>query len=216
MDQDEWKDCEDPWPMMKHLLSMSYTPSKRKTRLFVCGVVRIMEGYNPMNPERAAVVEACEKVANGLSCQWGKGDRALKKAERSIDVVWGWTWLACQPDKHLNRGIESTFRQMRGNAGSFYRQEEVAQLLRDTFGDPFSKIQTSGKSKWLPDIVSMAQAVYEERAGDATLDALRLSILADALEENNSPPNHQIIQQLRCGLQLYRGTWSIDLILGRE
>ena len=50
---------------------------------------------------------------------------------------------------------------------------------------------------WLtPTAYSMAQAAYEERCEDGTLDAVRLSILADALEEAGCD-NEELMRHLR-------------------
>jgi hypothetical protein len=98
-------------------------------------------------------------------------------------------------------------------------QEEAAEaswqchLLRDLVRRrhaPFSLAPA-----WLTPIVSsLAQAAYDERRlpyGD--LDGLRLSVLADALEEAGA--SDEILTHLRSPSPHVRGCWALDLILGR-
>ncbi len=159
--------------------------SDRKLRLFACAVARLLESSHP---EREAVIEACEQVADGKECQWGSGTTGLIRARQSIQAVWGWVW--CATAENISLGLAETLHQMRGNAGSFYRQEEVAALLRDIVGTPFrpvtlpkvpvgsptawtpaSTTATPSVSQWhacpwlTPQVLSLARAAYEERPG---------------------------------------------------
>jgi hypothetical protein len=91
--------------------------------------------------------------------------------------------------------------------------EERAQtdLLRDIFGTlPFESPRVD--SRWqIPQIVSLAQAGYEERAlPSGHLDPTRLAILADALEEAGCA-NAGVLGHLRLPGAHVRGCWVVDL-----
>jgi hypothetical protein len=64
-----------------------------------------------------------------------------------------------------------------------------------------------------PTAVSLAQATYDERLPSGELDAVRLSILADALEDAGA--SGDLLDHLRSAGPHVRGCWAIDLILGK-
>lgn len=96
-----------------------------------------------------------------------------------------------------------------------------------------------------PLVVSLAQAAYDHRAADGTLEPDRLMILSDALEEAGFPTHvsitlcccgsprdgthdhnscgppidetteHPLLAHLRKGRH-WRGCWAVDIILGKE
>jgi hypothetical protein len=68
---------------------------------------------------------------------------------------------------------------------------------------------------WLtPTVLSLAQAAYEERLQDGTLDPVRLAILADALEEVGADAD--LLVHLRSTPIHYPRCWALNLILGKE
>ena len=89
-------------------------------------------------------------------------------------------------------------------------KEEKAQcvLARDIFANPFRPLtfQPSWRSATA---VSLAQAIYDERAFD------RLPILADALEDAGCD-NADLLDHLRSPGPHVRGCWALDLILGKK
>ncbi|MBL8793520.1 MAG: hypothetical protein JNM56_06430 [Planctomycetia bacterium] len=90
------------------------------------------------------------------------------------------------------------------------RQEYAVQcgLLRDIFGNPFRPITID--AAWLTStVVSLAQAIYNERAFD------RLPILADALEDAGCD-NADILNHCRQPGEHIRGCWCVDLLLGKQ
>jgi hypothetical protein len=93
--------------------------------------------------------------------------------------------------------------------------EVLARLLRDIFGNPFRAVAVN--PTWLtPTVTSLATAAYEERSlPSGELDAARLAILADALEEAGCSDT-TILDHLRSTGPHVRGCWSVDLLLGRE
>lgn len=61
----------------------------------------------------------------------------------------------------------------------------------------------------------LAQAAYDDRRADGTLDPTRLMVLADALEEAGCADT-EILGHLRGPGPHVRGCWALDLILGRS
>jgi hypothetical protein len=91
-----------------------------------------------------------------------------------------------------------------------------ASLLRDIFGlIPFRPLTLS--PAWqTPTVLSLAQAAYENRIlPGGTLDAERLAVLADALEEAGCS-DAEILGHLRGDGPHWRGCWVVDLVMGRS
>lgn len=81
-------------------------------------------------------------------------------------------------------------------------------LLRDIIGNPFRPITLD--PAWLTsNVVSLAQAIYNDRAFD------RMPILADAIEEAGCT-NPDILQHCRQPGVHVRGCWVVDLLLDKE
>ena len=89
-----------------------------------------------------------------------------------------------------------------------------ADIFRELFGNPFAPI--SIRPAWsTPTVTNLAQAAYEERAlPSGKLDAARLAVLSDALEEAGCD-NADILNHLRSSGPHVRGCWAVDLLLGK-
>jgi hypothetical protein len=86
-------------------------------------------------------------------------------------------------------------------------------LLRDIFGNPF-RPATFDPAWPAGPVPGLAQAAYIERLlPSGELDRARLTILADALEENGASPD--ILAHLRSPGPHVRGCWVVDLCTGR-
>jgi hypothetical protein len=86
--------------------------------------------------------------------------------------------------------------------------ELSCDILRDIFGNPFRPVTVN--SAWLTaTVVSLAQAIYDERAYD------RLPILADALEDAGCD-NAEILNHCRQPGEHVRGCFVVDLLLGKR
>ena len=82
-------------------------------------------------------------------------------------------------------------------------------LLRCIFGDPFPPVVTFDP-RWLnPDVVKLAEGIYEERAFD------QMPILGDALEEAGCH-DPEILEHCRSADEHLRGCWALDLVLGKS
>jgi hypothetical protein len=103
------------------------------------------------------------------------------------------------------------------NRGKARSREEAFQchLLRDIVGNPFQPVTLD--PGWLtPTVKVLAEAAYEERALPlGELDAARLGVLADALEDAGCG-NADLLGHLRGPGPHVRGCWALDLLLGRS
>jgi hypothetical protein len=88
-------------------------------------------------------------------------------------------------------------------------------LLREVVGNPFRPVTVA--PAWLtPTVKGLASAAYEERVQPSCeLDAARLGVLADALEEAGCD-NGDILAHCRGPGPHVRGCWVVDLLLGKE
>src|SRR5262249_39641951 len=100
-------------------------------------------------------------------------------------------------------------------AGQAAGQQPQAALLRDLFGNPFRPV-TLDPGWQTPQVVALAQDAYDNRTLPAgMLDAARLAVLADALEEAGCT-DAGIVGHLRGPGPHYRGCWVVDMLLGKE
>jgi hypothetical protein len=94
-----------------------------------------------------------------------------------------------------------------------------ASILRDLFGPlPFRPVPID--PAWLTrkdgTVRRLAEATYSERSLPAGhLDAARLGVLADALEDAGCS-DADILNHCRAPGVHVRGCWVIDLVLGKE
>src|SRR5262245_56756251 len=88
-------------------------------------------------------------------------------------------------------------------------------LLRCVFGNPFRP--RTPEPAWLtPTVVALARAAYEERLlPSGELNAIRLAVLADALEEDGCAAD-TILDDLRGPGPHVRGCYLLDALLGKE
>jgi len=102
---------------------------------------------------------------------------------------------------------------------SFYPEPDESGaemvILHDIFGNPFRP--TALDPAWrTPTVTALATAAYEDRHLPAgMLDADRLAVLADALEEAGCD-NADILDHCRDGGPHVRGCWVVDLLLGKR
>jgi hypothetical protein len=91
-----------------------------------------------------------------------------------------------------------------------------ANLLRDIFGPLPFRALSSDDSPRTPTVLNLAQAIDEERdARNGRLDASRLAVLADALEEAGCT-NAEMLNHCRDKSPHVRGCWVLDLLLERS
>jgi hypothetical protein len=95
----------------------------------------------------------------------------------------------------------------------------LGDLMRDVFGNPF-RLPQAVDPAWLAwnrgTVARLAQAAYEERdPATGTLDAARLAVLADAVEEAGCT-DAELLAHLRSPGPHVRGCRSLDAVLGRS
>ena len=112
-------------------------------------------------------------------------------------------WQATCPPK-----LERPWEKNRQAALVWSRERRTqCRLVRDIF-NPFRPIRLN--PTWqTPEVVSRAQAIYDDRAFD------RLPILADALEEAGCH-RPDILTHCRQPGEHVRGCWVLDLLLGKS
>jgi hypothetical protein len=100
---------------------------------------------------------------------------------------------------------------------SLYDVEHAAQaeLVRDLFWDPLGRHAGPFLLNGNPDLLLLARAAYDERRlPEGTLDAGRLAVLADALEESGCT-DAGLLGHLRSPGPHVRGCHALDLVLGK-
>lgn len=179
MTEAEWLAGADAYQMM--LRGPIGEVSPRKLRLFPCAVARRLWGRLNREEVRRAV-ELAELVADGHAPDHEletayfaaltperdpQGNLAASIAANSADPDAWHATMSCAGNAHMT-GL--------GKAG-------VVAILREVFGNPFRVVSLD--RGWLtPDAAALARSVYEEHTlPGGELDAMRLAILADMLEE---------------------------------
>jgi hypothetical protein len=216
MDETTWLNCTDPQRLLGFLKGKA---SNRKLRLFAVACCRRIWHLLPDERTRAAV-EVEEQYADGTATE-GELEAAANAAVAAASEI-GWPDLAVWPtfpDQEETGYLWEGIGQVVGNttmaAGGDAECKPQCILLRDLLGNPFRSFVLD--RIWLtPDVVRLARTAYEERVPPTmTLDADRLAVLADALEEAGCT-DAVILAHLREPNPHVRGCWAIDLLLGKE
>jgi hypothetical protein len=206
-------------------------PLDRKLRLFMVACCRrvwdAFEVYEEDWGRQEAVVVA-EELADGLADEEQREDAFGELTDGSPhrgadccsnaavgefdepDAAVGWSIIAT--DEAALRAVREDYE----NSTEIQKAERAVQadLLRCIVGDP-SRGGAFDPAWRTPTVTSIAQAAYDERQMPAgTLDAARLAILADALEEAGA--TSELLAHLRSAGPHVRGCWALDLILGKQ
>ena len=203
MTEAEWVACTDPTPMLGFLWGNA---SDRKLRLSAAACSR--RGWGRISAPGRAAVEVAEAFADGLA-----GPAELRAARQACKFAGGdAAWYAAAS----RAAIAARNAALSAQAGADPTPERAAQaaLLRCVFGNPFRPV-TLDPALRTPTVVALAQAAYDERQLPAgTLDAQRLAVLVDALEEAGADP--AIVGHLRSDGPHVRGCWALDLVIDRQ
>jgi hypothetical protein len=200
MTEQEWLECADPTLMLEFLRGKA---SDRKLRLFNVACYRHIWDIL-INERSRQAVEIAERAADNRATD--EECRAIRRLpEAQIDDAVTWTTWARQASI------------MGGSAAKSWLANEIAakaervaqcRLLREVSGNPFRPATVD--PTWLtPTVVSLATAIYAERAFD------RLPILADALEDAGCD-NADLLNHCRQPGEHVRGCWALDLVLRKE
>jgi len=200
MTEQEWLACNDPLRMLRFLRA---EPNARKPLLLACACVSRIQAMLDDHARRWVAV--AEAVADGKidvgklpdeSCETalsGLVDNGMAHAVMDIFMVgWQLSESELQP----------------GDASWALERCKQALVVREIFGNPFRPIPAN--TSWLTStVVTLAQAIYDERAFD------QLPILADALEDAGCG-NADILNHCRQPGEHVRGCWLVDLLLGKQ
>jgi hypothetical protein len=211
----KWRAGTDPDQMIGRAGALA---TQRKRRLFCAACCRRI--YALLDEEGRQALEAAERYAEeGISQEEAAAAKESYFGRRSeppavVAVLAaraaGWGGAAAT----AARAIATRDAQN----DSAFPLERVFQchLLRDIFGPlPFRTVAIA--ADWLtPTVLQIAQAAYEHRQlPGGELDAPRLAILSDALEDAGCD-NAELLGHLRGSGPHVRGCWALDLVLGKE
>jgi hypothetical protein len=215
---------------------------RRKLRLFACACCRhFWEALGDGRSRRA--VELSEQHAEGRAGQeeLAKARSAAEAAKAATpDPASRAAWIAsgAAADAAMDGPLEVVVRLVLSQTGlavraltgegtcaspaglaalqELYRRQ--CDLLCCFFGNPFCPPAPLAPSllKWNGGAaVKLAQAIYEERLSPSGhLDATRLAVLADVLEEAGAT-DAQLLGHLRSAGPHARGCFAVDAVLGR-
>jgi hypothetical protein len=229
MTEREWNDCTNQRSMLEFLRGKG---SDRKLRLFAVACCRRI--WDLLRDERSRqAVEMTERYLEGLV-----GEKELQAAR---DLAWAVIEDrdARYTDPHYAAEAMATTRAGNGPEAAWYSANLTdhkigvalsdagnqlfaapriahCDILRDIFGPlPFRPVLL--EPSWrTATVVSVAQAAYEERElPSGLLDAGRLAVLADALEDQGCS-EAEILNHLRSPGPHVRGCWAVDEVLGSK
>jgi hypothetical protein len=201
MTEAEWLDGNDPEAMLDFL---GRKAGGRKLRLFAAACARRSFDWLSCKPLALEVVRMAELLADG---QASRTD--LQKARRALSGS-------------MPVGLVWTARAKPADAARFWAQNQrlgarqlCADVLREILGNPFRPVRLAPAWR-TPTVLSLAQAAYDERLlPSGHLDPVRLSVLADGLEDA-SCCEQTVLDHLRHPGPHAPGCWPVDLLLARK
>jgi hypothetical protein len=236
MDEQEW--LKSPFPR-RFINCLEHLKSRRKLLLFACLCARRVWHLLPDARTRRAV-ETLELHADGLATReelraaaegaW----QADEESHAALPPPHSPLWQAGGEDEATRcyfcghqicmalwdvvTGQEARYVAL--DAGDAALPEVgddplLTQQLSELFGNPFRAVCIDPAWR-TPTAVTIAQAAYEESSPHGgPLDADRLSILADALEDAGCT-DPDILSHCRGPGPHVRGCWVVDLLLAKE
>jgi hypothetical protein len=231
MTEAEWLAATDPQPMLKFLEGRT---SDRKLRLFAVACLRIRWSPN-IDDDRPTVNEGCSGTLREVE-RYLEGEATLEGLRGCFDFrdfdsdEVGWHLLASRPPFKASTAAalasqaasagatrETTYNgvmKVRGFVGL-----KQCALLRCIFGYPGSPGPPLDPV-WITwndgTVRTLAESVYKERAiPEGALDAARLGVLADALEDAGCT-DAELLGHLRGQGPHVRGCWALDHVLAKK
>jgi hypothetical protein len=236
MTETEWATCDRAWPMLEYLDGQV---SDRKVMLFSVACLRRIWHLLTDDRSRTLVDATERFVDDPVPDEWCRAYEtfyAAYEAGELKDGVLGNTHEAVENAAH--RGImaaltvairaadavgfvagaavpvatpdECSPREKTAAWEGAAKAEQViqARLLRDIIGNPFRPCRLD-RSRLTPQVVQLAEAIYDERAFD------RLPELAQALDEA-ACAEQAILEHCRQPGPHVRGCWVLDLLVAKE
>lgn len=176
MTRNEWLTCDDPERMQEWLVGTNgiCVVSDRKLRLLAVACCR-SPGVWPLigDGPGGRFIAAAARFADRLMSPRDFHDMHRHAGELS-------SGCGGMDTGALAHRIDSMLSKLRHRA---VPMAPLADLAREVIGDPWWPPVTMAAGLLSGPALSLAQAAYEELSPGGTLDPVRLSILADALEE---------------------------------
>jgi len=211
MEEAEWLASDDARPMLEHLRSKA---SDSKLRLWGCACCRSVWHLLPGEWSRHAV-EVAERYVDGMATS-ADLDLAWQKAAPAIPLRRGAAMYGVTDAARV-----CALPSISAHVGRWKEFDEVlnprsqAALLRDVFANPFRPVLLD--PAWLTaDVVQLARAASNERLrSSGELDAQRLQVLADALEDAGCT-NGDVLGHLRAPGMHVPGCFVVDVLTRRK
>jgi hypothetical protein len=236
MTETQWLNCASATQPVFRWLSRK--GSSRKFYLAGAAAIRHITAWLP-DPRSLAAIEVIERFADGeataeeretayqAALQVGFGaDSPLREQQFPIGQVPTETWRRTHAAMAASYMIATNLiKAWRCTYNAMYYALMTAKrgtmnpwqaaLLRDIFGNPFNP--TRANPAWqTATLVSLAQSAYTERElPSGRLDAQRLAVLADGLEEAGCT-EIALLEHLRSPGEHFRGCWALDLVLRKK
>ena len=184
--------------------------SVRKLRLFMCACYRriwpfLEESYREWLVLMEKLVEEGEVTAEereslGLE---GDTDQKVESLGRMVDE-------AIEPCGNFVADAFPEIVDEDGDSIVYLAQKEAeCDMLREIVGNPYRKVEFSGK-KWVtPEVVRFAEVIYEHRAFEFMPE------LGDTLQQAGCE-EREVLEHCLNGCSHVRGCWVVDGILGKE
>jgi hypothetical protein len=202
MTEAEWLQATDPEPMLEFLRGKA---SDRKLLLFAAACQRRIWHFLEAGDTGRSLVEALEPYADGLTARASLPEWLRGADPRAVATI------SCRDAALSSARL--------GLVVAAEEQGEQADVVRDTFADPFRPAPAADPA-WLAwngrTVPQLAGDAYEHRAlPSGHLDPARLALLADALEDAGCG-EAELLAHLRGPGPHVRGCWALDLVLGKE
>jgi nucleoid-associated protein YgaU len=228
MTEAEWLAATDPQGMLAFLGGRA---NGRKLRLFAAACCWQLKGL--LKDERCwHALGVSEQFADG--CATPRQIAAAEREAREAAASMAWEaqvtmTLQQYAAKDASRAVEAAVRRRLdpGRVAALaraafvstpYQPKNQCPLLRDLFGHLFHAASAVNPDwlTWNGDTArKLAESAYSERTRyEGTLDAARLGMLADALEDADCTLA-ELLAHLRGPGPHVRGCWALDLVLGR-
>jgi hypothetical protein len=242
MTEAEWLACDKPERMLGYLRGRA---SERKLRLFAVAAVRpavrwlihatstqalevgekVAEGVcgsEALDSIHRAAWDLFPLGLRGYGTHHVSATRAAartveKQAYRAADLTKN-EIVSLFAEMAEEEGVSEDERERLYFAGRRRVEARLACLLREVFGNPYRPVTLpSAVLNWQHATVSrVARAAYDDRQlPEGTLDATRLALLADALEDAGCTLA-DLLGHLRGPGTHVRGCWALDLALGKS
>jgi hypothetical protein len=225
MTEREWNACTDPQKMLSFLREREGSP--RKLLLFACACFRrfapsraellgaraaeVVEAYADGDVPFEETVRMQKKVWKGRGAGRELFSDGLGSTYRFWNSPFGQRHAAWQTSSRLAHSALALKPGRPSRRAAQERDQARAYLLalvRDVAGNPFrpAKLVRSWRT---PDVVGLADGVYEERAFE------RMPVLGDALEDAGCA-DAEVLAHCRGPGPHARACWVLDLLLGKE